>query len=457
MHRCKTQNCKTDDERPEAVIEGVIKFTIGSVILGFVGFFISLGYDAYLGKLEPARSRFVFILYLIFCFFQGLFTWFVNFVVQDSLKNASNGGRPVAFCCGLNAFATVLLICGCLGMLYEAFLFKSVGPTHFSVIHENKADCAIFLFTIGIACVQLSEKESNIIVFSLVNVLIVITLLRVAWSCRLIPYLILPCFNIGEQVRLLFYVVFKVICFLPILIPFNGIFAIVLRALLKYNDNAFSRVRFSIVKVMTMGIGEFDFGDIFTEEPKFNFISNTTLIIFVIFLLIMTLSLANLLIGQATGVFLDSMQDGSENWIFNTKVRWFLENVSMFGNANKIFEKSLKDLHGEVFCVTESANFSFVKTRIQQNYENHKNKFYPDPKELRNDINVLIDLVKKLQEDMEHMKQNVVSEITHPNLSTIATSLTGNMAPLASSPSVAPAPRSVPSLAPLAPTDEESL
>ena len=222
-----------------------------------------------------------------------------------------------------------------MGLLFELLQFVTTRR-HYLTLIENYADVVIYICAIIVSILPLTyDYTSHVHIFGLV--LIVCAALRGAWMLKLVPY-------IGEKFRLLLSVVAMVCTFAPVLLFFIIIFAFVFHSLLKHQE-PFSHVGFSIVKIVTMSIGEFEFGDVFFNESNLEIFEVITFLLFLLFLVIMTISMTNLLIGYATGDFLGKLIQKGEQWVFKSTVELILQYSYMFPCLReRIYGRKLYDL-----------------------------------------------------------------------------------------------------------------
>lgn len=102
---------------------------------------------------------------------------------------------------------------------------------------------------------------------------------------------------LGIYVVMFTSILFTFMKFFLIFVLFLVAFALAFYTLLKDQQNAFSNPGRSIVKTGVMMIGEFDFDDLFNSDSVS--VPGVTWFLFIVFLIIMTLILMNLLIGLA--------------------------------------------------------------------------------------------------------------------------------------------------------------
>jgi hypothetical protein len=84
-----------------------------------------------------------------------------------------------------------------------------------------------------------------------------------------------------------------------------------------------------MVKVMSMGIGELDYGAVFFDDTKNAVFSLVAFFLLVLFLGVMTISMMNLLIGVAVGD-VDDLRDTGEITAFKSMVDLILQYSYMF-------------------------------------------------------------------------------------------------------------------------------
>ncbi len=101
---------------------------------------------------------------------------------------------------------------------------------------------------------------------------------------------------------MLFKVMENVVKFFPVLILFTGIFAFGFYCLFQ-RDDEFNKFEYSILRTVTLAIGEFEFRDLFleSETPRYHYIPGCILVL--ILFAVMTISAMNLLVAIAIGEF----------------------------------------------------------------------------------------------------------------------------------------------------------
>ncbi len=212
--------------------------------------------------------------------------------------------------------AIILAICG---LIFEGVQIKTKMHHYFNIYTqaENYIDLLLFVCTPVVLIMPLIvDYNEHIHWFGCV--LITIAGIRAAWMLTHVNVL-----GIGHGFRMLFSVVLKVARFSPILLFFIGVFSVVFHNLLQ-NQEPFSHIGFSIMKIMAMSIGELEFKDSFFDETNVHTFEIVAFIMLVVFLAIMTISMMNLLIGIAVGDVGDLYKQG-EQADFGSKVDLILQ------------------------------------------------------------------------------------------------------------------------------------
>ncbi len=165
---------------------------------------------------------------------------------------------------------------------------------------ENWADIVICIgpLVLTIACWINGYRSWNHVQWT---ALVTLAWFKMAWLMTKIPkytsrYLQL----IGRKFLMLFKVMENVVKFLPVLILFTGIFAVAFYCLFS-RDDEFNQFEYSILKTITLAIGEFEFRDLFleSETQKYHYIPGCILVL--ILFVVMTISAMNLLVAIAVG------------------------------------------------------------------------------------------------------------------------------------------------------------
>ncbi len=234
--------------------------------------------------------------------------------------------------------ASMIGLLSILGITFEAFQFH-IKREHYWKQLENWVDLSLFSFTIVILIVILAIGYNEVL-HGLGCVLILVAGLRGAWMLTHVQFL-----GIGNGFRMLFGVLFQVIKFGgPILTFFILLFFVVYHNLLK-NQEQFSTFLFSITKIMAMTIGEAEFGSTFLDEDNGSIFRVIALLIFAIFLLIMTVSMINLLIGLAVPS-VDALEKKGEQADFKSKVDLIYQCSYMRPDKTKtIHVKALREIY----------------------------------------------------------------------------------------------------------------
>ncbi len=185
----------------------------------------------------------------------------------------------------------VVSILSIVGLIFE-FLQIITKRRHYFKLIENWIDLILFTSTLVICLTTLGIRYDKYI-HCAGCLLIVIAGLRVAWMFTHVHFL-----GIGHRFRMLFSVLRKVSAFGPLLVFFIVLFSVVFHILFE-NQEPFSHLGFSIMKIMAMTIGELDFTSTFFDESNVDIFETLAFLIFVLFLVVMSVSMINLLIGIA--------------------------------------------------------------------------------------------------------------------------------------------------------------
>ncbi len=216
----------------------------------------------------------------------------------------------------------VILLC-CLGLGYEGLQIYTWRSEYFK-LWENYLEIFLFVGSLFVTIHSLSVGYTTSI-HGISGILLVLGAVRGAEILSNAPLVQ----NIGFRFKMLLSVAYTVCNFLPILIFFLAIFAMVFHNFLK-NQDPFSHFGYSFIKIMVMTIGEFDFSEVFFHKTNINIFEDMALVIFIVFLIIMTISMTNLLIGYATGDFLDKLIRQAEHLLFKSKLRLILQYSYLF-------------------------------------------------------------------------------------------------------------------------------
>ena len=272
----------------------------------------------YVGLCWMFLARYAFyatvILYMFFLFF------FATFIASHDVDNS---GTDTSFTTPSSAltytcyYATIVM---CLFALFFEFLQARIKRETYFTLGENIFDLVIFIGSMVIVIVSLAH-EYNSWTHCIGCILLIVAALRGALILTHMPMY-------GDKFQMLLSVSMNVIKFLPVLVFFILIFAIVFKSLLQ-NHDAFDHVGIAIVKTMAMAIGELDFGDIFLDDSNIKAHEIIAFIAFVLFLGIMTISMMNLLIGIAVGD-IDALSKQSEQEAFRSKVDLILQYHYMY-------------------------------------------------------------------------------------------------------------------------------
>jgi hypothetical protein len=206
------------------------------------------------------------------------------------------------------------------GLAFEVVQMRT-KLRYYWTAHENLWDIFIFVSALVVTVVTLFI-DYNRWVHSLGTFTMVCTGGMGAWLLSKMPT------KLGNKFVMLFAVVSKVFVFTPVLLVPVVVFALVFHNLLQ-NQDTFATVGLSIVKVMSMGIGELDYGDVFFDDTNNAVFSLVAFFLFVLFLGVMTISMMNLLIGVAVGD-VDDLRDTGEITAFKSMVDLILQYSYMF-------------------------------------------------------------------------------------------------------------------------------
>ena len=284
-------------------------------------------------------GRYIFginlILYILFLFF--LITFFTTHQVQSDDESLKFSSRLFWLSEISRYGAIVLSLCG---FIFECVQLSTKRQHYFNIYNqfENYIDLLLFLCTPAALILPLVINYNEHIHWA-GSVLIVLAGIRAAWMFTHVNI-----WDIGHGFRMLFSVLWKVVKFSPILLFFILIFSIVFHNLLQ-NQEPFSHVGISIMKIMAMSIGELDFTDSFFDESNVHTFEIVSILMFVLFLAIMTISMMNLLIGIAVGDVAQLYRQG-EQAAFQSKVDLILQYSYMMPSlSRKVHAMSLNEIH----------------------------------------------------------------------------------------------------------------
>ncbi len=275
-------------------------------------------------------ARYIFYLNLsLFIFF--VFLMIVFFTTHQSDNGELSSSVPVLT--EISRYgAMVLALCG---LIHEGMQISAKGWHYFKQI-----DLVLFLCTLLVIVITLIHSYNEHIHY-IGCILITIAGIRAAWMFTHVNIL-----GIGHGFRMLFSVLSKVVKFSPILMFFILIFAVVFHNLLQ-NQEPFSHMGFSIMRIMAMSVGEIDFTDTFFDESNVHTFGIVAFFILVIFLAIMTISMMNLLIGLAVPD-VEALSKQGEKEEFKSKVDLILQYSYMVGwidRVGKIQDRSLCEIY----------------------------------------------------------------------------------------------------------------
>ena len=380
-------------------------------------------------------ARYIFginlVLYVLFMFF--MITFFTTYRVK------SDGG-VIEFSSNIPVLTEVsrygAIVLALFGLIFEGMQIKTKTTYYFRQI-ENVADLILFLCTLVVMVItQILSYDEPVHWFGCI--LIVIAGIRAAWMFTHVYTL-----GIGHGFRMLFSVLLKVARFSPILLFFIVIFSIIFHNLLQ-NQEPFSHVGFSIMKIMAMSIGELDFADSFFEESNIHAFEIVAFLICGLFLAIMTISMMNLLIGIAVGN-VGKLYKKGELEDFKSKDELILQYSCMMpGISRKIHAMSLGQIYKwgsrqnekddnnkfqEYLCNMEKEHIIYRvstdtisaveekmdKTAKQTDIDELKKQMA----KLRDDVNDLTKQMKKqMQRQMEKQSAKIDQLISHLNSKT---------------------------------------
>ncbi len=222
-------------------------------------------------------------------------------------------------------------------LIFEGLQMKT-KKRHYFTHMENYGDLSIFIGALTITIFPLCTGHYTALIHAIGCILIVCSAIRASWTLSHVPY-------IGGMFRMLFAIVWKVFIFSPVLLFFVLTFALIMHNLL-HNQEPFSHIGLAVMKTMAMTVGELDFGAIFFDHANHSTFEIMAFIIFDIFLVVMTISMMNLLIGIAVGDISDLSKEGEQSK-FRSKVDLVLQFSYMFpGISGRMHKRKLCDLMG---------------------------------------------------------------------------------------------------------------
>ncbi len=240
-------------------------------------------------------------------------------------------------------FRWLTIILSVLSLLLELFQMKTKGISYFLphngdwLCIENYADLAITIKAILVTTLSL-KIGYNWWIHIIGCLSLIIGTLRASWTLTNVPV-------IGEKYFMLLSGIWNVLKFTPVLVPFLLIFALLFQNIMCYQD-PFQTVWLSFLKTMILSIGEIEFKDTFPGNSDVTFFEILPPLILIIFLIIVTISMMNLLIGVAVGNINELTQQGEQS-IFNSKVDLIMQYCHMFPFVSDIFhKKSIIELRG---------------------------------------------------------------------------------------------------------------
>ncbi len=275
--------------------------------------------------------KYFFLSLLLYVFLLLSLTFFVlsHHYESTSGQNSTLEGKfvmPVEK--GTYVSQALLMITAILSLIVE--LYMMIGRfTYYWTTVDNISD-----FLITVACLAVS-------IFPLVTEYqpwihqIGIVAVTIAWINFIWMLTKIPLFDSYYRKRvslmcvMLFHVMGKVCMFLPIylafILTFSGAFQIVFQT-----HDTFSHLGFAVMKTIAMTIGEIEFNDMFFKDnagqstPHYTF----SFVLLAFFLIIMTISAMNLLIGVAVGD-IRKLQENSEILAFQILIDRIFEYQAM--------------------------------------------------------------------------------------------------------------------------------
>ena len=211
------------------------------------------------------------------------------------------------------------------GLLFEGVQLKTKRSQYWAY-KENFTDLFIFVAALVLAILPLTIGY-NPWIHSFGSFLIICATINTTWMLTKVP-------KFGNYFLMLLSVLTKVLMFTPVLALFIVTYAIVFHNLLR-NQSSFENLGLSILKVMAMSIGELEYGDLFLEKDNYTVFEIVSMIVFVLFLFVMTISMMALLIGVAVGDINELNKQG-EQISFQSQVDLILQYAYMFPRLNKI-------------------------------------------------------------------------------------------------------------------------
>ncbi len=202
---------------------------------------------------------------------------------------------------------------------------------------ENYIDLALFLGAIAITTLP-SFTEYSPWIHEFGCCLILVGLLRGSWLLTHVQL-------VGDQFLMLLRVVQKVLVFSPVILSFVVTFSVLFHNLLA-NQKVFSDIGTSLAKVLIMmTIGELEFENLFVSDENEQSFETLANILIVAFVVLMTVSMMNLLIGVAVGDIRELGEKG-ESLGFLSKVDLILQYAYMFPSiTDRIHKKTFEKLH----------------------------------------------------------------------------------------------------------------
>ncbi len=211
------------------------------------------------------------------------------------------------------------------GLFFKGFQLKTKRSQYWAY-KENFTDLFIFVAASVLAILPLTIGY-NPWIHSFGSFLIICATINTTWMLTKVP-------KYGNYFLMLLSVLTKVLMFTPVLALFIVTYAIVFHNLLR-NQSSFENLGLSILRVMAMSIGELEYRELFFDESNYTVFEIVSMIVFVLFLFVMTISMMALLIGVAVGDINELNKQGKQK-SFQSQVDLILQYAYMFPSLNKI-------------------------------------------------------------------------------------------------------------------------
>ncbi len=241
---------------------------------------------------------------------------------------------------------------------------------------ENYVDLTLFLGAIAITIVPLGMEYSTWF-HGIGCVLILVGVLRGSWLLIHVPL-------VGGQFLMLLKVVQKVLIFSPVIFSFVATFSVLFHNLLA-TQKVFSDYGTSLTKVLVMmSIGEVDFEQLFVTDENQHGFETLANVLMVAFLVLMTVSMMNLLIGVAVG---DVKEMSRHRALYMSKLDLILQYAYMFPSINdyvhnKTFEQ-LNNLYDNDDIDSEEFALEMYFERFEEEYRKYR-RSVSDPAKVKN-------------------------------------------------------------------------